>query len=213
MGETISASEFHAQQDLPDWRVLLRRIDATFRADTYDSAAAFVAQVAAAAAAAGQHPDVDLRFPGYVRVTLTDVELAATISGLAAKAGLASEPRSGLALEVAIDAMDIDAVRPFWKAILAYDDEPAGADGQVAALVDPLRIGPAFWFQQMDTPRTQRNRFHIDVTVPHDVADERVAAAVAAGGHLVNDEYARSFWVLADPEGNEACVCTWEDRD
>jgi 4a-hydroxytetrahydrobiopterin dehydratase len=45
------------------------------------------------------------------------------------------------------------------------------------------------------------------------VADERVAAAVAAGGHLVNDEYARSFWVLADPEGNEACVCTWEDRD
>ena len=38
------------------------------------------------------------------------------------------------------------------------------------------------------------------------------AAALAAGGTMVNDSYARAFWVLADPEGNEACLCTWEDR-
>ena len=60
--------------------------------------------------------------------------------------------------------------------------------------------------------RPQRNRLHIDVTVPHDVADLRVAAAIAAGGTLVSAESARAFWVLADPEGNEACVCTWQDR-
>jgi hypothetical protein len=30
---------------------------------------------------------------------------------------------------------------------------------------------------------------------------------------LLTDQYARSFWVLADPEGNEACICTWLDRD
>ena len=79
-------------------------------------------------------------------------------------------------------------------------------------MVDPSRIGPTIWFQQMDEPRTERNRFHLDVVVPHDQADQRVAEAIAAGGRLVTDEYARSFWVLADADGNEACICTWQDR-
>ena len=64
----------------------------------------------------------------------------------------------------------------------------------------------------MDEPRTERNRFHLDVVVPHDVADQRVSEAIAAGGTLVSAESARAFWVLADADGNEACVCTWQDR-
>jgi len=83
----------------------------------------------------------------------------------------------------------------------------------VDAIRDPAGLGPAFWFQQMDAPRPQRNRIHLDVIVPHDEVDDRIAAAVAAGGTLVSDTAARAFWVLADPEGNEACLCTWEDRD
>ena len=35
-------------------------------------------------------------------------------------------------------------------------------------------------------------------------------AVVAAGGRLVTDEYAPSWWVLADADGNLACVCTWQ---
>ncbi len=218
----ITASQFHSGNDLPDWRVVLGRIEADFLASSFGTASAFVGRIAAAAEAAAHHPDVDLRYPGRVHVTLTthatnsltdaDVELATTISDLAGQAGLVSEPWRGRGVEVAIDAIDIDAVRPFWKAVLGYDDEPAGADCQIIALVDPLRIGPPFWFQQMDAARPQRNRMHIDVSVPHDVAEQRVAAAIAAGGHLVSDARARAFWVLADPEGNEACVCTWQDR-
>ena len=181
-------------------------------------------QVAGAAESAGHHPDVELRYPAWVHVSLTthatnsltdaDVALATTISSLAAAAGLTSEPLAALAVEVAIDAMDIDAVRPFWKAVLGYDDEPpAEAGEQIIALIDPLRIGPSFWFQQMDEPRPQRNRIHLDVIVAHDVAEQRVAAAVAAGGRVVSDKRARAFWVLADPEGNEACICTWQDRE
>ena len=49
--------------------------------------------------------------------------------------------------------------------------------------------------------------------VPHDQAESRVAAAIAAGGHLVSDTQAPAFWVVADAEGNEVCVCTWQDRD
>ena len=106
-------------------------------------------------------------------------------------------------LAIAIDAMDIPAVRPFWKAVLGYDDVTAPAD-----LVDPADGGPSLWFQQMDEPRTQRNRIHLDLTVPHDDAVARVEAALAAGGRLVSDDRARAFWILADSEGNEVCVCT-----
>jgi len=65
----------------------------------------------------------------------------------------------------------------------------------------------------MDEPRPQRNRIHLDVAVPHDEAPARVRTALDAGGVMVNDGFARAFWVLADAEGNEVCVCTWTDRD
>jgi 4a-hydroxytetrahydrobiopterin dehydratase len=221
MVNRISPAEFHARPDLPDWRVVLGRIEAGYRASTFDEAAALTGRIASAAEAAGHHPDVDLRYPAdvYVRLTthatggLTDADasLAGTISAVAAEAGAVSNPRAAVGLEVAIDAIDIDAVRPFWKAVLGYDEVP-NDDGQVFFLTDPRRVGPDFWFQQMDAPRPQRNRIHIDVSVPHDVAEQRVADAIAAGGHLVSDRRARAFWILADAEGNEACVCTWQDR-
>jgi 4a-hydroxytetrahydrobiopterin dehydratase len=39
----------------------------------------------------------------------------------------------------------------------------------------------------------------------------RIDAAVAAGGTLVSDKEAPSFWVLADPQGNQVCLCTWQE--
>jgi 4a-hydroxytetrahydrobiopterin dehydratase len=44
--------------------------------------------------------------------------------------------------------------------------------------------------------------------VPHDQVQTRIAAAIAAGGHLVTDEHAPAWWVLADAEGNEARATT-----
>lgn len=224
MPEPVTPSDFSSSADLGDWRVLFGGVEASFDAGTFDRAATFVREIATAADAADHHPDVDLRYPGRVRVVLTthashgvttaDADLARTISRLAASAGIVARPHAVRTVEVAIDAIDIDAVRPFWKAVLGYVDDPASPPGsQVVSIVDPSRIGPPFWFQQMDEPRGERNRFHIDVTVPYDIAEDRVAAALAGGGRLVSDRYARAWWVLADAEGNEACVCTWQDRD
>ena len=81
-----------------------------------------------------------------------------------------------------------------------------------ADLIDPSFQGPPFWFQQMDAPRPQRNRIHVDVYLPVDQAEARVAAALAAGGHLVSDENAPEWWTLADAEGNEVDVAPWPDR-
>ncbi len=145
-------------------------------------------------------------------VTDVDISIAERIS-----AALNTQPGDDVAapqtLEFAIDALDIAAIRPFWRAVTGYVDEPAAPDLPGNALLDPLRRGPAIWFQQMDTPRPQRNRIHLDVDVAPELAAARIDAAVAAGGRLVDDSAAPAWWVLADPEGNEACVCTWQGRD
>jgi 4a-hydroxytetrahydrobiopterin dehydratase len=154
-------------------------------------------------------------------ITPSDVDLVRRITAALRERGLATDPgvgagpagrRAEQVLEIAIDALDIPAVRPFWKAVLGYVDE-LPTTGPTGPLVDPYGQGPAVWFQQMDAPRPQRNRIHIDVSVPHDEAPARIAATLAAGGTLVSDEEAPAFWVLADAEGNEACVTTWQGRD
>lgn len=54
---------------------------------------------------------------------------------------------------------------------------------------------------------------HTHIAVPPEQARGRIEAALAAGGRLVSADAAPAFWVLADAEGNEACVCTWQGRD
>ncbi len=186
--------------------------------------AADVAGRAAAVPGAPGHLRMDVRADRVVLalqtaevawVTSRDVELARRISAVAEEFRLTTTSegtRSVQVLEIGIDAMEIARIRPFWKAVLAYADEP-GRSGPEDALIDPVGQGPAIWFQQMDAPRPQRNRLHFDVSVPHDEAHRRIEATVAAGGRVVYDAEAPAFWVLADPEGNEACITTWQGRD
>ena len=75
-------------------------------------------------------------------------------------------------IEVGIDALAAAAIRPFWRAVPGYADEP-GQSGPWDGLVDPRGQGPAVWFQRMDAPRPQRNHIHFDVSVPHDEAGPR----------------------------------------
>lgn len=225
--EPLSAAVAAAALHGVGWRVLL---DGAYSAVAVGSLPAAVEVAAAAAAACGPdagHLRVDLRpdrvelvlrSPGTGRLTGRDVMLAARISAAVGELGPATTPRAGVrpvqALEIAVDALDIPAVVPFWQAVFGYAvaSRPI-AEGDETIVVDPVGQGPTVWFQQLDAPRPQRNRVHFDVTVAEDEAEARVAAALAAGGRLVSDAHARAFWVLADPEGNEVCICTWQDRD
>jgi 4a-hydroxytetrahydrobiopterin dehydratase len=211
------------------WRLVLDVLRASIEVDSLAQA---VTVAAAATTAAGRDADarlsIDLRRHRVVlsiqtlavaEITEMDIALVRTVTQALTELGLRPDPvvervpeRSDQLLELAIDALDIPAVRPFWKAVLSYADE-AGRDGPTDPIVDPVGQGPAVWFQQMDAPRPQRNRIHVDVSVPHDEARHRIDAARAAGGRLVSDAHAPAFWVLADIEGNEACITTWQGRD
>ena len=215
MTEPISPRRFHEAAGGEDWRVLFEGASAHFRTRSFAAGVAFVAAIGRLADAA-HHPDVDLRY-GSVTVRLTthdidglserDIALARQISAAARELGIPTDPTAVQTVQITIDALAGPAVMPFWRALLGY--QAVGDED----LVDPRRRGPSFWFQQMDAPRPQRNRIHVDVAVPHDQAEARVAAALAAGGRLVTDHHAPAWWVLADAEGNEACVVTWVGRD
>ena len=222
MSVPLPARSVSEQVDGRHCRVVLGRLHSTVATGDFGRGAELVGRIAAVADRLEHHPDVDLRFP-TVHVassthevgglTARDVDLANELSAVFDDLGLSAAPGAPQELEIAIDAVDIPAVLPFWQAVLDYRVERPPAPDAVPALVDPAGIGPAVWFQQMDAPRPQRNRIHLDVSVPHDVAPARVEAALAAGGRLVSDLSAPAFWVLADAEGNEACVSTWQGRE
>lgn len=222
MTEALSGPQASAAVADLGWRLVLGGYRAQVPVASFDQALA-VASAArfACGAAADERLRLELRADVVLLslgragsdVTGAEADLARAISDALLQLGVVTSwdgpDRSVQAWEIAIDIMDHTRILPFWRAVLGYVDQ-LGADD---AVIDPRGEGPNLWFQQMDEPRTQRNRIHFDISVPHDEAEARIAAALAAGGRLVSDEAARAFWILADADGNEVCVCTWQDRD
>jgi len=209
MTERITARQFHFSGGVEDWRVADGGACAYFPTGSFATGAELVRAVAEIPGLDDHAPDVDLRPDGvFVRLFTTapapdglsgrDVELARRISSAARRLGLTAEPSEVQNVVVIIDALDIAKVLPFWRAVLGYDDRD---DDPVEELSDRHRRKPVVCFQQMDAPRPQRNRIHLDVWVPHDRAEARVAAALAAGGRVVNDRMAPSWWNAGRPRG------------
>lgn len=198
---------------LHDWRQLAQALHARFLTGDFATGLRFVTAVAEAAEHSNHHPDVTLTYPlvdlrlishDVSRITQRDLNLARRISQIAREHGLRGDPGAPTQLELALDTADAAAVGPFWSALLTGNPDTLTGDD----IFDPSGRVPVLWFQHTDAHETPRQRFHIDLWVPHDAAGERIAAAVAAGGRIVDDGGAPSFTVLADPEGNRACVCT-----
>jgi 4a-hydroxytetrahydrobiopterin dehydratase len=221
MTERITARQFHEADGVEDWRVVGEGACTYFRTRSFAVGARLVHAVSELAGLEDHHPDLDLRSEGvtvrlittthdYFGLSERDVELARQISAAARELGVPADPSAVQTVQVTVDALVGPEVMPFWRAVLGYQNRGDSPDED---LIDPHGRGASFWFQQMDAPRPQRNRIHIDVWVPHDQAEARVAAAIAAGGHLVSDEHAPEWWTLADAEGNEADVATTFTRD
>lgn len=205
--------DFRASDGVEDWRPLGDSVYAFFATDSFASSARLVQAIAALPGIDQDRlPDVDLR-PEGVTVRLTtittglyfcgysarDVELARQISGAARDLGIPADPTRAQHIQVSVDALAIPDVMPFWRAALGYEFR-RDTDEDV---VDPRGRGPSFWFQQMDAPRRERNRIHVDIAVPPEQTESRVAAVLSAGGRRADPEHP---WILSDPEGNEVCL-------
>jgi 4a-hydroxytetrahydrobiopterin dehydratase len=222
MSDPISARQFHASEGLDGWRVLGDGASVYFRTGSFAESARFVQAIGEIPGVDQHPPAVDVRAGGvtarlisvaddYFGMTERDVEVARHISAVARDLGLSADPSRVQYLLVIPGAPEIADVMPFWRAALGYEPRPDSPDED---LIDPQDRGPAFWFESMDEPRPGGGgAIHVAVWVPHDQADARVRAALAAGGRMVRDDFAPAWWTLADSAGNEVDISTTTGRD
>lgn len=221
MSDHISADQFEESDGVTDWRVVEDGAGAFFRTASFADSARLVQAVGRLPGVNDHPPKVDVRHDGvsfrlitttaeWYGMTTGHVELARQISGIARDMGLTADPAAVQSVLVIPGATDITKVVPFWRAILGYEPR---ADSPDEDLVDPRRRGPSFWFEKMNEPRADGGgAIHLAIFVPYDQAEARIEAALAAGGHMVRDEFAPSWWTLADPAGNEADIATTKSR-
>ncbi|HET9944473.1 MAG TPA: VOC family protein [Actinomycetes bacterium] len=217
MPDPVTARDFHHSEGVSDWRVCDGGASAWFDAPDLATGLRFALAVASLPACLDHPPDLDARTtgvmvrlatfrPGPDGLSTLDVAAARAVSEVAREHGLVADPSRIWGMVLNIGSTSPAAILPFWSAVLGMDE----VDGE---LNDPLARQPVVCFQHLQQPRPGHGRIHVDVWVPHDQAEARVAAALAAGGRLVSDEPAPSWWILADPDGNEACVATWIGTD
>jgi 4a-hydroxytetrahydrobiopterin dehydratase len=218
-----------AATDLTDWRKLAQGLHARYVVGDFGAAVRFLAAVGEAGDALGHHPRVTMG-DGYVDLKLVsedavyrddeggehvvdwttqpDVDLARRITEIAAEQAVSADPAAITTIELALDTAHAANIAPVWSALLTGSTDAHGRGTIGDDVRDATGRVPILWFQDTDEHETPRQRFHIDVWVPPEVAEQRIAAAVAAGGIIVDDSEAPSFTVIADQDGNKACVCT-----
>ena len=210
---------------LTDWRKLAQGLHARYVVADFRSGARFLVAVGDAVDGHGDHLRatvgdgfLDLKLISLDAVfrdgdgnehvvewvTEQDVDLARRISEVAAEHGARPDPAGITNVELALDTAHEERLAAFWSALLTGGQEARGrgtigndvrdADGRV----------PYLWFQETEEHETPRQRFHLDVFVPGEHAQQRIAAAVDAGGVVVSEE--DGFTILADPDGNKSCV-------
>ena len=205
--------DFLAAEGVDDWVVLHGGATAVFRAPSLRATAQLaeaVAQVPGLEGSGHLLTMADDRLTvrlsrGVFRLEGRHIELARAVSAVARSHGAVTDRTGAQEVQLAIaakpDALDVG----FWRAVLGYaplDDDNA---------IDPLGHGSTVWMQELDAEKPLRHAMHVDVSVAREHAEVRVAAALAAGGHIVDDADAPAGWILADRAGNRVCIAAWPD--
>ena len=205
--------EFLAAEGIGDWVVLHGGATAVFRVRSLGEAAQLAEAFSHIPGLDGSGVLMTMSGDGLsVRLTrgvfsleARHADLARAISATAREHGAVADRTRVQEVQLAIaakpDAIDVG----FWRAALGYaplDDDNA---------VDPLGHGSTFWMQELDPDKALRHAMHVDVSVAREQVEARVAAALAAGGRIVEDADAPASWVLADTAGNRMCIAAWPD--
>lgn len=218
-----------AAAGLTDWRKLAQGLHARYRVDGFGEAVRFVTAIGDAGDDLGHHPRVRIgegvvdlevvsqdavyrdedgsELHGIEWVTQRDVDLARRITQIAAELGLTADPAGVSEVELGLDVTDSAKVAPVWAALLTGDAQSQGRGTPGDEIRDADVRVPNLWFGEVDPEGGAGQRFHLEVYVAPEEVEGRVAAAVAAGGEVVDDSQAPGLTVIADPEGNRGVLC------
>ncbi len=204
--------DFLSAEGVEDWVVLHGGPTAVFRVGSLLEAAQLAEAVAGV-------PDLEVRTiitlaRDRLTIKLTremwgtearHVDVARTISRIARERGATADRSAVQEVQLAVAAKPDDIDLAFWRAVLGY--APLHEDNAI----DPLGQGSTVWMQDLNPEKPLRHAMHVDVSVARDVAEQRMAAAVAAGGRIVDESEAPASWILADRAGNKVCIAAWPD--
>jgi 4a-hydroxytetrahydrobiopterin dehydratase len=205
--------DFLAAEGVDDWVVLHGGAAAVFRAGSLAEAARLAVDIAEVAGFEGSDALITIA-DGQLTVRLTrdlwglearHIELARAVSAVARQHAAVADPAAVQEVQLAISAKPDAVDLGFWRAVLGYG--PMSPDNAV----DPLGHGTTVWMQELDAAKPLRHAMHIDVSVAREQIAARLAAAVAAGGRVVDDSSAPAAYILADRAGNKVCIAAWPD--
>jgi 4a-hydroxytetrahydrobiopterin dehydratase len=205
--------DFLAAQGGSDWVVLHGGAAAVFRVQSMVEAARLAGAIAHIPGLDGGRALITIAdgqltvrlARGVERLEERHVQLAQAISTVARKHGAVADRTRVQEVQLAISARPDEIDVGFWRAVLGYVEL---ADDNA---VDPLGHGSTVWMQDLDPAKPLRHAMHVDVSVAREQAERRLAAAVAAGGRIVEDSHAPAAWILADRAGNRVCIAAWPD--
>jgi 4a-hydroxytetrahydrobiopterin dehydratase len=205
--------EFLSAEGVDDWVVLHGGATAVFRVPSLVAAAQLAEAVARVPGLDGSGALLTIAdgrltvrlSRGVFRLEEQHIALARNVSAVAQAHGAVAEPTAAQEVQLAIAAKPDGVDVGFWRAVLGYREL---ADDNA---IDPLGHGSTVWMQELDPAKPIRHAMHVDVSVAREHVDSRLAAALAAGGRVVDDADAPAAWVLADRAGNRVCIAAWPD--
>jgi predicted enzyme related to lactoylglutathione lyase len=106
-----------------------------------------------------------------------------------------------------LDCTNPDRLARFWSEALGYTT--VGGAGSYVMLVDAEGIRPKLLLQAVPEAKSSKNRMHLDIETP-DVDTEASRLESLGGRRLetgIRNEHGTNWVIMADPEGNEFCVC------
>ena len=204
---------FLAADDLTDWVVLHGGPTAVYKTNTFAEAALFFQGLAQLPEINGTKTQINV-VSERVTVRLTrevwniesaHIDVARSISKIADSLGVVADPSQVQEVQVAISAKPDSIDLNFWRAVLGYD----AMLGDNA--IDPLGNSSTVWMQELNEAKPLKHAMHIDVSVAREHVEARLAAAVKAGGIIVDESQAPASWILSDRSGNKVCIVAWPD--
>ena len=108
-------------------------------------------------------------------------------------------------IDIVIDCHDLEAQLDFWSAVLGY--RKIGIKDNYGLLVPHERAYPPVVLQRVPEPKTAKTRVHFDLRV--DDVETKASELEALGARRIDvgQPTDAGFIPMADPEGNEFCVC------
>jgi hypothetical protein len=110
-----------------------------------------------------------------------------------------------VSLELCIDCVDPAVVATFWIELLGYRTDDDLGDRWIH--LEPPPGLPVLNLQRVPEPKAGKNRLHLDLYVQDPERWVERAEALGATRLRLHDSPEDWFQVMADPAGNELCVC------